>query len=89
MGPSPALPHPMARRPTKLEFHEHRVTCPYCRKDITVYSLLEVILAARRICPSCKREMLIDHGNAVRSSVEGEKKPPKQVRSRVSKAQNG
>jgi glutaredoxin len=77
---------PMARRPTKLEFHEHRVTCPYCRKDIMIYSLMEIIIAARRTCPNCKREMMIDNGKAVRLSAEGEKKPPKQVRSRISKA---
>jgi len=76
----------MARRPTKLEFHEHRVTCPYCRKDITIFSLMEVILASRRICPNCKREMMIDNVEAVKPTLEGEKKPPKQVRSRISKA---
>jgi Zn finger protein HypA/HybF involved in hydrogenase expression len=79
----------MAQRPTKLEFHEHRVTCPYCRTDINVYSLMEVLIAARRICPKCKREILIDQGKAVKPSVESEKKPPKQVRPRVSKAQQG
>lgn len=76
----------MARRPSKLAFHEHSVTCPYCRADITIYSLMEHIIAARRICPKGKREMMIDNGKAVRLSAEGEKKPPKQVRSHISKA---
>ena len=79
----------MARRPTKLEFHEHRVTCPYCPTDLTVYSLMEYVIAASRICPHCKREMLIDQGKAVRLSAEGAKEPAKKVRSRISKAQNG
>lgn len=70
----------MARRPTKLEVHEDYVMCPYCRTDITACSLMEVILAARKICPHCEREMMIHDGKAVRSTVEGEKKPPKEVR---------
>jgi hypothetical protein len=75
----------MARRPTKLQFYEHPVRCPYCRNDITITSLMEVILAARRNCPICKREMLIDNGRAVKFSAESAK-PPKQIRSRISKA---
>ena len=46
---------------------------------------MEIILAARRKCPVCKREMLIDNGRAVKLSAESEKKPPKQIRSRISK----
>lgn len=44
------------RRPTKLGFHEHRVTCPYCRSNVTVVSLMEWLVVARRTCPACKRE---------------------------------
>lgn len=75
----------MARRPTKLEFYEHHVTCPYCRSSITITSLMEVILAARRICPVCKREMFVDNGKAVKMPGESPKKPPKEIRSRISK----
>ena len=78
----------MARRPTKLEFREHRVTCPYCRANVTIISLMEIILAARRTCPVCKREMFIDNGKAVKMPVETAKKPPKHIRSRISKAKN-
>jgi hypothetical protein len=78
----------MVRRPTKLEFHEHRLTCPYCHTDITITSLMDVILAARRICSVCKREMFIDNGKAVKMPVETAKKPPKQIRSRISKPTN-
>lgn len=70
----------MARRPTKLEFHEHRVTCPYCRADITITSVMETIFAARRNCPVCKREMFIENGKA-----KMPKETAKQVRSRISK----
>ena len=41
----------MARRPTKLEFHEHRVTSPYCRTAVTVFSLMEFIIAACKDLP--------------------------------------
>jgi len=79
----------MARRPTKLEFHEHPVDCPYCRANVTVVSLMERLLAARRICPACKREFFVEDGKAVRISDEGAKKPPRQVRSHISKSQGG
>ena len=78
----------MARRPTKLQFHEHRVTCPYCRTAITITSLMEIILTARRNCPICKREMLISNGRAVKLSVKSTKKSTKQIRSRISKAKD-
>jgi hypothetical protein len=75
----------MARRPTKLEFHEHSVVCPYCRKPVVFVSLMEHIIAARRTCPACKREMLIEDDKAARISNEGRtnKKPPERVRSRI------
>jgi Zn finger protein HypA/HybF involved in hydrogenase expression len=72
----------MARRPTKLEFHEHPVICPYCKANVVISSLMEFIIAARRTCPVCKREMLIDNGRAVK--IAPDKKPSKQVRSRLS-----
>jgi hypothetical protein len=49
---------------------------------------MEIILAARRNCPVCKREMLIDNGSAVKLSAERGKKAPTQIRSRISKAKN-
>ena len=76
----------MALRSTKLEFYEHPVTCPYCRAKVTVVSLMERLLPVRRTCPACKRELFIDDGRAVKMPIESAKKPPKQVRSRISKA---
>src|SRR5215469_6051344 len=78
---------PMARRPTKLEFFEHPATCPYCHAKVTVVSLMERLLASPRICPACKREFFIEDGKAVRIPGERAKKPPKQERSRISKAE--
>jgi len=78
----------MARRPTKLQFYDHPVTCPYCRAGITVYSLMEYIIAARRTCPHCKHEMLIHEGRATKIPAENAKKPPKVTRSHVSKAKD-
>lgn len=71
----------MGRRATKHELHEHRITCPYCRSDIIVYSLMEHSIAACRICPKCKREILIHDGKAVRATVKGVKKLPKRSHS--------
>jgi len=67
----------MARRPTKLQVYEHRVTRPCCRANATITSLMEVILAARRTCPVSKTEMLIDNGKAVKMPGESAKKPSK------------
>src|SRR5215469_9075949 len=78
---------PMARRPIKLEFFEHPATCPYCQAKVTVVSLMERLLASPRICPACKREFFIEDGKAVRIPGERAKKPPKQERSRISKAE--
>jgi hypothetical protein len=64
----------MARRPTKLEFHAHGLRCPYCRSDITVYSLMKQIIRARRTCPICKRLMLIRDGRAFRAPGEAARK---------------
>ena len=36
----------------------------------------------------CKREILIENGSASTFSVEGTKKPPKQVRAHISKPQD-
>jgi hypothetical protein len=65
----------MARWPTKLEFHEHGLRCPYCRSEIIVYSLMEKITRARRTCPICRRLMLIRDGRAFRAPGEAAKKP--------------
>ena len=78
----------MAHRPTKLEFFEHPVMCPYCERDVVFTSLMEVIIAARRTCPQCKREMLLSDGRALKLSVDIAKKSPKEVRSRISKSQD-
>ena len=58
---------PMARRPTKLQFYEHPVTCPHCGAKVIVTSLMERILVAGRTCPVCKREMFIDDGRAAQT----------------------
>ena len=75
----------MARRPTKLQFYEHPVTCPYCGSKVIVISVMETILAACRHCPVCKKEMSIENGVAKKMPIEVEKKTPKPVRSRISK----
>ena len=66
----------MAIRQTKLEFYDHPVTCPYCHVEVVFTSMMERIILARRTCPACKVEMLIEDGRAVRIPVEGHTKKP-------------
>ena len=74
--------------PTRpFDSYEHPVTCPYCGRDVLFTSLMEVLIAARRACPQCKREMLLSDGRALKLSVDTTKKQPKQVHSHISKAQ--
>ena len=40
---------------------------------------MKVILAARRTCPVCKREMFIDNGKAVKMPAESAKKLPHRI----------
>jgi hypothetical protein len=54
------------RRKTQLQVHEHRITCPYCRTGLVFNSLMSMILAARRTCPKCRKEFLIENGIAKR-----------------------
>ena len=48
-------------------------------------SLMEIILAARRTYPGCKKKMFIENGKAKKMPIKVEKKTPKHVRSRISK----
>ena len=73
---------PMARRPTKLQVYDHAVVCPYCRTDVLFPSLMEKIIVARRNCPHCRREMLIEDGRGVKMPADGTKKPAKHTKSR-------
>ena len=54
--------------------------------DVVFPSLMERIIIARRFCPVCKGEMLIEDGRTRKALGDGAKKPPKRVRSNVSKA---
>ena len=66
----------VASRQTKLEFYDHPVTCPYCHVEVVFTSMMERIILARRTCPACKVEMLIEDGNAIRIPAEGNTKKP-------------
>src|SRR5437660_4065785 len=62
-GSKPEKCYPVAvKRKTKIPIHEHQVTCPLCRTKLTILSPMETILLARRTCPKCKREFLIENG---------------------------
>jgi len=63
--------YPVAvKRKTKIPIHEHQVTCPLCRTNLTILSPMETILLARRTCPKCKREFLIENGKTKRAPRE-------------------
>jgi hypothetical protein len=86
---SPVYQYPMARRPTKLEFYDHPIVCPYCKANVVFSSLMEWIILPRRNCPVCEREMLIENDRAVRIPGERAKKPLRRIRSRISNAKDG
>jgi transposase-like protein len=65
----------MAKRITEpdaddLEMYEHVVTCPHCKAELTVVSPMEKILMARRTCPACKKEFVIQDGEACKQQTE-------------------
>ena len=47
-----------------IEKHEHDVTCPYCTAELTVVSPMGTIFMARRTCPLCDNEFVIENGVA-------------------------
>jgi hypothetical protein len=70
-GSKPGKCYPVAvKRKTKIPIHEHQVTCPLCRTNLTILSPMETILLARRTCPKCKREFLIENGKTKRAPRE-------------------
>jgi hypothetical protein len=71
---------PMAVRLTKLEFYDHPFVCPYCHTEVVFTSMMETLLGARRKCPACQQEMLIEDGKAVRLPGDRQgKKPSRRV----------
>lgn len=63
-----------AVRPVKLEFFDHRFSCPICKEHIVYTSMQTVIVSSRRKCPSCEGELLIHEGTVTAIS---KRKPPK------------
>jgi competence CoiA-like predicted nuclease len=62
-------------RPIKLEFFDHPFTCPLCSTEIVYTSMEIVIVYSRRLCPSCKGELVIQQGKII--TAAGDRKPPK------------
>ena len=46
------------------EKYGHPVACPYCATKLIVVSPMETIFIARRTCPACQKEFLIEDGPA-------------------------
>jgi transposase-like protein len=75
-GSKPEKCYPDAvKRKTKIPIHEHQVTCPFCRTNLTILSPMETILLARRTCPKCKREFLVENGKTKRAFREKSNDP--------------
>jgi uncharacterized protein YbaR (Trm112 family) len=45
---------------------EHDVACPHCKAELTFLSPMETIMSARRTCPACKKEFVIEDSKAMR-----------------------
>jgi len=53
------------RRALKLVFHEHRISCPYCRTAL----LIQTIVFGERNCPKCGKGFVIEN-NIAKPSFE-------------------
>jgi transposase-like protein len=45
-----------------LEMHGHPMHCPYCHAPQNVETTTKDIMLARRNCPACHNDFLIDNG---------------------------
>jgi hypothetical protein len=63
----------MARRPTKLEFHDLPSHAHNCRAELVVHSAREYILHSGGLPSACKRDSLNFRRKAVRPSSTAEK----------------
>jgi Zn finger protein HypA/HybF involved in hydrogenase expression len=64
---------------TNPESHHHNVNCPYCHTSLVITSPMVHILMARRNCPACGQEFLIENGKAVRVPDVTRKKTSKKA----------
>jgi len=75
-----------SRRVVKLPYTEKQMACPHCRAPLVIGTVMDTILLARRICPKCHREFLIEN-DVPRKPADGLKKPSRSVGSnKVKKA---
>jgi len=42
-------------------YRELQITCPYCKADFAIGTVMNVILVSRRTCPKCSREFMIEN----------------------------
>src|SRR5262249_54563705 len=62
------------KRSTKLVFHEHRISCPYCRTTLIFNFPTETIVLAFRACANCGKDFVIENGKAAKKRT-GRRKP--------------
>jgi RNase P subunit RPR2 len=65
------------RRNVKLEFYDHRITCPHCKTLLIFTASVKQLSLVRRTCLKCEKEFLIENGVGVRLDRP---KPPKRAR---------
>jgi RNase P subunit RPR2 len=73
-----------SRRVVKLPYTEKHMACPHCRAPLVIGTVMDTILLARRICPKCHKEFLIEN-DVPRKPADGLKKPSGSVRTTKSK----
>lgn len=71
---APKCPYNPLMALRKSDFKDHPMECPHCGTKLIIGSPMDQIIAARRTCPVCKKEFMIENGKPVG------KKPPRNSR---------
>jgi transposase-like protein len=61
--------------PWESEFKDFPMNCPHCGAELIIGSPMDHIIAARRTCPVCKQDFMIENDKPV-----GKKKPSHRAR---------
>jgi Zn-finger nucleic acid-binding protein len=67
------------RREIRLPYREMNISCPHCRVQLVIGTVMDTILMSRRNCPKCRNEFLIEN-DVPKKLSRSEKKPSESVR---------
>ncbi len=70
---------PGPRRSIKLTLTEIPMKCPHCDARLVIATVMDRIILARRTCPRCEQEFIIEN-NMPRMLDDGMKKPNASVK---------